>query len=419
MSQLLPRLRGDLDLLASPIPEQPGILMRDPFRYSRSALVVPPLLGRCLMYFDGAHTYQDLHQNLTRLTGNTEPREIADRLIDGLSQAGFLDDDVFAALRTQTHERFQRADVRPAAFAGDGYPGDKAVLDETLSTWLDTETPPRIDAAARTISDVGAIAAPHVSPSGGLPTYAAAYRALAPNADNNTFVILGTSHYGRPNRFGVTRKSFRTPLGTSGTNTALVDQIIRAAPDAVDVEDYCHAIEHSIEFQVLFLQKLYGPAVRILPILCGPFTDEQRPENDRGVATMLDAVRAMQDHGAGHQNTAERDRLTWVLGVDMAHVGRRYGDRCDARAFTGPTNEVAERDQARLDRIVNGDPDGFWRLVNEHGADDLKWCGASPLYTFARACPNARGRVLHYDQWNIDDASVVSFAALAFDLDAR
>jgi hypothetical protein len=44
----------------------------------------------------------------------------------------------------------------------------------------------------------------------------------------------------------------------------------------------------------------------------------------------------------------------------------------------------------------------------------LKWCGFSPLYTFLRAVPEARGEVLRYQQWNIDDESVVSFAALEF-----
>jgi len=50
----------------------------------------------------------------------------------------------------------------------------------------------------------------------------------------------------------------------------------------------------------------------------------------------------------------------------------------------------------------------------ERGGDDLKWCGSSPIYTFLRAVPEARGRRLSYEQWNIDDASVVSFGALAF-----
>ena len=60
MSRILGRLRGDLDLLPSPVPDRPGLLIRDPFRYSEAVMIVPPLLVRCLPCFDGAHTDLDL-----------------------------------------------------------------------------------------------------------------------------------------------------------------------------------------------------------------------------------------------------------------------------------------------------------------------------------------------------------------------
>jgi hypothetical protein len=63
--------------------------------------------------------------------------------------------------------------------------------------------------------------------------------------------------------------------------------------------------------------------------------------------------------------------------------------------------------------VAAGDGDGFWELVQRH-RDELRWCGASPLYTFLRAVAPASGRLLRYEQWNIDEASVVSFAALSF-----
>ncbi len=36
------------------------------------------------------------------------------------------------------------------------------------------------------------------------------------------------------------------------------------------------------------------------------------------------------------------------------------------------------------------------------------------MYTFLKAVPQARGTLRRYQQWNIDDQSVVSFAALSF-----
>ena len=104
-----------------------------------------------------------------------------------------------------------------------------------------------------------------------------------------------------------------------------------------------------------------------------------------------------------------------MLGVDFAHIGRRYGDAHAARAYAGPLAEVAERDRARWRAWPPGTRRvfGIWSI--EGGDDDLKWCGSSPLYTFLRAVPQARGRRLAYEHWNIDEASVVSFGAMAFD----
>mgnify|MGYP003336395184 FL=1 len=74
---------------------------------------------------------------------------------------------------------------------------------------------------------------------------------------------------------------------------------------------------------------------------------------------------------------------------------------------------VERKDRARMEKMESGDAQGFWELVQEN-RDDLNWCGSAPIYTFLRAVPQARGRLLHYQQWNIDEASVVSFAGLRF-----
>ena len=109
----------------------------------------------------------------------------------------------------------------------------------------------------------------------------------------------------------------------------------------------------------------------------------------------------------------EGDALFWVLGIDMAHMGRRYGDLLAAYADRGEMSRVAERDRQRIDCINLGDAKGFWDLVQERH-DDLKWCGSSPLYTFLKVAPQARGELNHYEQWNIDEQSVVSFAGISF-----
>jgi hypothetical protein len=75
--------------------------------------------------------------------------------------------------------------------------------------------------------------------------------------------------------------------------------------------------------------------------------------------------------------------------------------------------EVSARDAERIARINAADAGGFWELVREN-QDDLKWCGSSPFYTFLKTAPKMRGELLRYEQWNIDEGSVVSFAGMAF-----
>jgi AmmeMemoRadiSam system protein B len=426
MAAPLPRLRADLDIMPSPMRDQPGLIVRDPFRFSPTTLLIPPLLARCLACFDGEHDEGDLGAMIARLSGKVAVGDVARRLITSLRDAGFLDDDRFAEMRGAREREFAALRERASAHAGNGYPAEAAALTDTIDRYLDGADKPqgtgkakgKGKGKAKAPGPAGAdglvgVAAPHVSPEGGSATYAAAYRALpkrAKGGDDRIFVVLGTSHYGEPDRFGLTRKPFATPFGTAPTEAALVDELARAGDGAVTIEDYCHAVEHSIEFQVVFLQHLYGPRVRILPILCGAFVGGAEPgrlpEASDSVARFVGAL--------GELAARRATDLCFVLGVDFAHVGRRYGDAQAARAYRGPLAEVAERDDARVDRIVAGDAPGFWNLVLERGEDDLKWCGSSPIYTFLRAVPGARGRRLGYEQWNIDDASVVSFGAIAF-----
>jgi hypothetical protein len=379
------------------------LVIRDPFQYSDATLIVPPGLVACLEFFDGEHSSLDLREYLVRATGELETGQIEQHLLDTLSAAGFLEDEAFLRRKEAAERAFRDAPVREPAHAGSGYPDEKSELTRTLNEYM-TGSP--LAPQPRAL----AIAAPHVSPFGGVDAYRAAYSALTPADAERTFVILGTSHYGEPDRLGLTRKPFVTPFGETIPDVALIDEILNKSGGAAAMEDYCHSIEHSIEFQVVFLQHLFGPKIRIVPILCGSYAKSiyrgGAPESNDHVNRMLGAL--------GEIAAREGERLLWVLGIDMAHMGRRYGDDFPAIAQRGEMEEVARRDRERMDRMEFGDARGFWDLVQQNH-DDLKWCGSAPIYTFLKAVPQARGHLLRYQQWNIDEQSVVSFAGMRFD----
>lgn len=392
--------------MPSPSPENPGLFIRDPYKFSNAMLIIPPVLVECLRCFDGAQTELDLRALLVRLTNSLEVEQILRNLIATLSTAGFLEDESFEQMRAAKRQAFAACPVREPAHAGAAYPTSAAELRETIQEYMTADAPAATDGAG---GKLFAIAAPHVSPEGGWQSYQSAYRMLRPEHRDRTFVILATSHYGEPDKFGLTRKPFRTPFGDCETDTGMVDWLAKRGGKAVEMEDYCHSFEHTVEFQTIFLQHILGPQVRILPILCGSYARSiyqgGMPEDSGEVKQFLDALAELRER--------EGDRLFFVLGVDMAHMGSRYQDPFECAANQGQMTEVGSRDAQRIQCINAADAAAFWDLVQQNH-DDLKWCGSSPFYTFLKIAPKARGRLLRYEQWNIDEGSVVSFAGMAF-----
>ncbi|MCC7381760.1 MAG: AmmeMemoRadiSam system protein B [Deltaproteobacteria bacterium] len=405
MSATLPSLRLGLDVTPSPAPDRPGLVISDRFRYSDCEILVPSAIAPALACFDGHHDARDLQRVMSHLVGRPVSNTEVHRFIDTLTRGGFLDDEAFRERMRGKHAAFAAAEIREAAYAGSGYPQHAAALTETLDRY---HREGRTEAGESATSVIG-VAAPHVSPFGGAAAYGAAYARLAAEHRERTFVILGTSHYGEPDKFGLTKKPFVTPYGAAAVDVEAVEFLARRAPSAVTMEDYAHSIEHSIEFQVVFLQHALRAPVRILPILCGPFfcNAGQLPEQRAGVQAFFDALRELW--------ASRADELFWVLGIDLAHMGARYGDDFQAEAQRGKMSTVAAQDRARLERVCAGDAEGLFELAHT-AHDDLKWCGTPPLYTFLRAVPNVRGQILRYDQWNIDPQSVVTFTGLELSL---
>src|SRR6516164_9177842 len=64
MSRRLPALRSGLDIVPSPDPNRPGLLLRDPLRYTDKVIFVPPPWTVGLRFLDGEHTELDMQEAL-------------------------------------------------------------------------------------------------------------------------------------------------------------------------------------------------------------------------------------------------------------------------------------------------------------------------------------------------------------------
>src|SRR5262249_1628923 len=137
-------------------------------------------------------------------------------------------------------------------------------------------------------------------------------------------VILGVAHQYCRNRFALTRKDFATPLGLVSTDKSYVNRIAEESGTDLFEDELSHRTEHSIEFQVVFLQYLLGGRrpFSIVPILVGSFQDlmEQgtEPIDDPEVRRFVDALRRVEA-GSGK-------RVAYIGGIDLCHVGPEFGD---------------------------------------------------------------------------------------------
>jgi AmmeMemoRadiSam system protein B len=396
MSVVLAPLRRNLDAMPSPDPEQPGLLLRDTFGYSERVLVIPPQLVRGLQFFDGASTENDLREWLVRVTNSFDVGPQLQNLVSALSDSGFLENEIYFEMRDAAHRAFADLPVRPAAFAGGAYPECPEDCRRFLDQFLEG-LPELPEPGGKMVG----IAAPHVSYEGGWECYRDAFSALRQMGPDRTFIILATSHYGEPEKFGVTRKPYQTPLGETTPANELLDELRALAPDALIEEDYCQVMEHSAEFHVLWLQHLFGPNVKVLPILVGSCFADSPEANPHLKALYGGLAKLAEKHG---------DSLAWVLSIDMAHMGPRYGDEVE---FEEGNADIEQLDQLRVSALAEGDIGKFWSNVRTDD-DPWKWCGSAPLYTFFRALPGVRAETLRYGHWNIDEASVVSFAGMRF-----
>ncbi|MHC1592031.1 MAG: AmmeMemoRadiSam system protein B [Candidatus Helarchaeales archaeon] len=161
--------------------------------------------------------------------------------------------------------------IREARYAGSWYPGTKIELESQLEHFFKShELGPRItlevnDAGERKIV---AIISPHAGYvySGAVAAHGFAQLALDGRPD--LFVIVGINHRSyTPHAVSVyTKGGWKTPLGTAPIAEDVALKIVEANDKIYD-DMRTHLAEHSLELQLPFIQYIYGPEIKIVPII--------------------------------------------------------------------------------------------------------------------------------------------------------
>jgi hypothetical protein len=407
-----PKLRA-VEAIPLEVDHQRLIYLRDPLRYATEGVLLPLPAFFIASLFDGRRSIEQIRDAFAQQFGERLPVHALEELIAQLDTHHYLESERFASLERDVRARFQAATTRTLAHADTCYRGDADELRTQLEAFFtDPAGPGQAGEPGRDASEprLRAIIAPHIDLRVGGPCYAWAYREVARRSDAEVFVLLGTSHAGGSHPFIVTRKDFETPSGTVETDRAFIDRLEAHYGGELYRDEILHRTEHSLEFQVLFLQHVLGGMrpFTIVPILVGSFhhlvARRQQPLEDQTIGTFVAALR---------RSIAEDTRpICLVAGVDFAHVGRKFGDPEGLDA--GFLEWVSREDRALIEPLERADAGAFFAEAAKDG-DRRRICGLSPMYTLLATIPGSRGRLLHYDRSDDPQTqSAVSFASLAF-----
>lgn len=281
-----------------------------------------------LQFFNGEHTLEQMRLELQRRQGLLVSHAALTHLVEQLDSIFVLDTSRYHSRKREIVEAFQTDSVREPSHAGGAYQGDPTQLREQIRQLFEHPNGPGLPNGNRSTRELRGILSPHIDFYRGGASFAWGFKRLAEETDATVFVIIGTSHYSAE-CFILTRKDFKTPLGTARNNRAFVDHVARLYGPEVYKDELAHKPEHSIEFQVLFLQYLFDGKrdFTIVPLLVGSFYDfvEYRQDPHRCRRCVANGRRS-QASGAG----VRREGLLYLVGRSGSHryeVRRPLDDR--------------------------------------------------------------------------------------------
>jgi len=403
MSETPPLTRRDLEFFPVQHEGQQFVLIRDPLGLVEEGKAVGLPLYQIMTLLDGSTTVRDLQMELMRQKGGVlVGADEINGLLTHLDESFFLDSERFKNAKERIIADFTSRRIRPCSHCGKSYPKNpselRVRLDEILNNELSIPEPD---------GKLTALIAPHIDLNVGYKSYSSAYRLLKHTAPSRV-ILLGVGHQLQNALFSLTDKDFETPLGITKSEQAQIRRLREVGRDIIASDDFIHRSEHSIEFQIIFLQHLLSDnPFTIIPILCGSLRmglpEYTRQAYQEKAAPFLENLKEI---------LLDPDQETLIVaGVDFSHTGPKFGHEMPASHLQ---NSSREHDQNLLKHLTRLDADRFWeesRRVN----DQFNVCGFSALACLLEVLPECQGELLNYEIWHEEPTrSAVSFASVAF-----
>lgn len=403
-----PKIRMGLDFFPLLYEGRRMIGIRDPQGVSEETILVLPHVFFILSLMDGQNTLSDMEEAFQRQFNEKIPEGHVAELAMDLDDRGFMDTPVFQEKMRRVEEAYLRDPVRPSALAGRAYPDDQEEVISFLNGHFEgLEKEGSRDGFQ---GEMAGIIAPHIDLHRGGHLFATAYDRLRYCTPPKTAIIFGTAHFGDGGPYILTDKDFETPLGIARADRNYCEALLSSCGSSLRKGEWTHRSEHSVEFQVLLLQHVFGAEQmpRIVPLLCSSVMEllpsGASPQSLPEVAAFLNAAREAMNRSDGP--------VLVVAGADMCHVGAKFGT--PERIAPDYLERVRREDEDALSQAADLDPEGFYqsifRIQNRNNI-----CSVTSIYTLLKILEGCRGERLSYDMAvDEENDSAVGFAAMNF-----
>jgi MEMO1 family protein len=398
-----PVLRRDIQPVTTTINGRRMIAFRDPYRLTQDGVALDFNTLPILQLLDGFHDLRDIQAMLMRRQGGSMVyiSEI-ESFIESLDRACLLESPSFHQKMCGLRSEFSNRPTRLPVHAGKSYvsePAQLAQFIENIESNISKEFLPPIQ------DNIRGILAPHIDINIARDIYVDTYRYLK-GKNYDIVVILGINHHLQEGLYSISGKSYVTPFGEIKTDKEFVGELKKRVPEGTFApDDFGHMTEHSIEFQTIFLHHYLTGPFTIVPILCGgihEFIHTRRDIlTDERFRRMVSAMKDLLEAGKG--------RILLVAGVDLSHVGRKFGDQASADALLP---QAIVNDRMILSYLSRGEPENIFRGALET-KDRYHVCGLPAILLFASLLAENRTDILHFDTYHERETeSAVNYASV-------
>lgn len=390
--------------------EEHYIILWDPSGLSAEKLIIPLNLFYLFQFLDGEHSPEQIGVEYLKKYGEFLLPDKIDRLIADLDEKLFLEGDRYEAAKASALQAYREAPTRKPRFAGKSYEDDPQKLREQVAGFFTSKEGPSPDPSENQGKLIKGLVAPNYDVNVAGPLYAWAYKELREAEAPDVYILLGTAHAGLAEPVAVTDKDFESPLGVVPVNQPIMEHLRSKGGDAWFADELRHETEHSIEFQLPFLQETVGArqSISVVPILTSfppvcwidPDLKDVADQVEQFVSVLKDAI------------AASGQKVCLIAGANLAHIGLRFGDDKAPTDFS--FHRCMQTDLEMLKHVENVDAQGFVEFLLKE-QDRRHVLGFSAVYLLLRLLEAEKGEVLRYDREIVDQFnSTITYASAAF-----